>query len=319
LIPFLEFARESRSVWDRAKLAEFAALAYPDETLSRSRALVRGDTYLQWVAWTAEGIADPRRYVGKIHAYGLLFETCLHAVRDQYPGLTESERRDLSSALARYLKFRVDSLLVEPGRRAIPREQRYDLIEVVGKTPRCWITGYPFSDAAISQFLGDRGDDSGTERQEPLPLYVDIYRPIGIRARDLAIEVDHVYPVSQGGTDLDNLRLACGWANSFKSDNITLYDVPGLVRSSDVNGIDRVLPLTLPQPFWVIRILATRRCCEAPEGCKATADESVLTVAPIRPDGAPTPTNLRVVCEEHDPLRSRRFVPRAVAERVWRR
>jgi hypothetical protein len=141
-----------------------------------------------------------------------------------------------------------------------------------------------------------------------------VYKPRGLIERDLRIEIDHVFPFSQGGQDEDNLQLACGWCNRHKSAHLSIYDVEGQPRSAGQNslGISSV-----PQPFWVVRLLALNRTCEYQSGCTRSVQTAELTVAAIRESGALNPTNLRVTCREHDPLGAIRLQPPSVAKQIW--
>lgn len=319
-IPFVDFARDGAGVWDGVLLAEYSARAFPYEVLFRARDIVQADVYLEWIRWYAEGLVDPSRFVNVQTPYGVIFEAVLKAIDKRFVDRTLDEKKRLSSAIATYLQWRVDNLkhlAMSRNRKRLSLSVRRHLVELAGAPPRCWITGRPFSKESIAAFLFDPEDQgTATIGSEP-PLYVDVYRPIGLTRRDEAIEVDHVMPMSRGGSDEDNLRLACGWANANKRHHVSLYDVPGGVRHSVVRANEDLVPPTLPQPFWVVRLLATRRRCEHPGGCSAHVANAELTVAPIEKIGAPTPTNLRVVCSRHDSMSEGRFVPRKVAASAW--
>ena len=317
LTEFLDFAATSDAIWDKKLLLDFSQRSYPLETLGRSRDIVRADTYLHWISWFAEGLVDPARVAGRYDSYGELFQACLQCVAERFRDLTADERRPLASAIAHYLQFRADVLASERQRQRLTTSQKIELVKLAGVPPRCWITGLPFSTTAVDSFL-EMGEEEDDERSVlGRPVFVDIYRPIGLQPRDLQIEVDHVFPVARGGENSDNLRLACGWANVFKAQHVSLYDVAGGVRIVRVRKGPTHLPASLPQPFWVVRLLATRRRCEDPSGCDATVENAELTVAPIFPGGAPTPTNLRVVCDKHDPIAAERLVPRTIAAAAW--
>lgn len=132
--------------------------------------------------------------------------------------------------------------------------------------------------------------------------------------RDFAIEVDHVVPFSRGGEDKDNLELACGWCNRSKSANMSIYEVEGQPRSAGPNVLGFG---SLPQPFWIVRLLALIRTCEHPDGCDRSVENAEMTVVPIRAGGALNPTNLRVTCYDHDPLGSNRLLPPSAVRKIW--
>jgi hypothetical protein len=145
-----------------------------------------------------------------------------------------------------------------------------------------------------------------------LPAFVDAYRPRGVHENDLRIEIDHVIAVAAGGSQSGNLRLACGWCNRHKSARQVVYDATSELRELSLSGR---WTLRLPPAFWVVRLLALRGRCEDASGCSARSTNAELTVAPLIRTGAPTPTNLWVTCQKHDPLRERRLVAADVFRR----
>jgi hypothetical protein len=123
-----------------------------------------------------------------------------------------------------------------------------------------------------------------------------------------------VMPHAEGGSDGDNLRLACGWCNGHKHAWSTLYQASGASIATKYAGLGS---RSLPQPFWVVRILGTIRKCEHQSGCDKTSANSELTVAPLNRNGALNPTNLMVTCYDHDPIARGRFVSLKVAASAW--
>jgi len=173
-----------------------------------------------------------------------------------------------------------------------------------GDPPRCWLTGYKFTNDAIDRFLGDSS-------VVPSPLtFVDIYKRQGLVSRDLQIEIDHLHPFSLGGGDEDNLKIVCGWANSNKGAKVSLYGASGLAVQAKIGGRS----LFLPQPYWVIRLIGSVRKCEHEEGCENDIGSVELTVAPSLKSGIPNPIGLRVCCPSHDTLGSRRLASRKSLE-----
>jgi hypothetical protein len=82
----------------------------------------------------------------------------------------------------------------------------------------------------------------------------------------------------------------------------------GAVARSTIHP--RLGALTVPLPFWVIRVRGARRRCEALGGCTATVSDSELFVSPARPSGAIVPGNMAVHCSNHDPLADDRWIAR---------
>ena len=115
--------------------------------------------------------------------------------------------------------------------------------------------------------------------------------------------------MAAGGEDDENLAFACGWCNSQKGARLTLYDI----------GADDVVlkhpklgRISVPRPFWIVRLLAIRGRCEWPGGCAKTTENSELTVAPRWVRGTMNPMNLQLTCAEHDPLGDNRLVSRKI-------
>ncbi|PMS10516.1 HNH endonuclease [Trinickia caryophylli] len=296
--------------WDANMLRSVAGLSPPNTLFGRREALIRGDAHQQWAQWFIQGIVDPLRYVESDRGYAHIFFDTLEAVNSAFQALTKDERVELAKLVANKVLESVLLLRSNRDRALIDRESRLLLLELAGDCPRCWVCGYPFSDRAIERFL----HRNASERLL-LPEFVDAMKPIGLTPSDVAIEIDHKHPFSRGGTDsIENLRLACGWCNRHKGASVSLYDEEGRVRTSQ--GHRHLFP-SLPQPFWVVRVLATQKKCEHLAGCDRTSETSELTVAPAYGNGAPTPTNLRVTCHEHDPLRLVRMVPRTIASQIW--
>ncbi|NBJ22096.1 hypothetical protein GT625_25835 [Burkholderia thailandensis] len=312
LLGFLGTALPSDTVkrWDASKLGSLASLVPPETLFGRREALIRGDAHQQWAQWFIHGIADPLRYVDHDRGYAHIFSDTLEAVNRTFLALTKDERLELTKLVANKILDSVLALRSSRERATIDRENRILLLDFAGKNPRCWICGYPFSDGAVERFLHR---SSSTDIAPP--EFIDVMKPLGLMRSDLSIEIDHKYPFSRGGADsIENLRLACGWCNRNKGASVSLYDEEGRVR---VSRSHRNLFPSLPQPFWVIRILATQRKCEHLGGCDRTSENSELTVAPAYGNGAPTPANLHVTCREHDPLRLTRMLPRKVAAQMW--
>jgi len=195
-------------------------------------------------------------------------------------------------------------------RQALRTEEREAVIDLAGKQPRCWICGYCFSDWAVGRFVTQEEFAPPT-----LPLFIDYVTGHGAQERDLTIEIDHVVPVAAGGRNEDNLRIACGWCNSRKKDYVSIYDVgsaPKVFRHPNLGAI------SVPQPFWIVRLLALRKRCESPTGCRNTNANSRLFVGSLNTAGAMNPTNLTVRCAEHDELRNYRLVPRTLFRELRR-
>ncbi|WP_028324753.1 HNH endonuclease [Desulfatirhabdium butyrativorans] len=294
--------------WNNATLSGLAALQVPENVLGRRRSLLRADINEQWAIWFIESLADPRRYAGNDVSYAFLFRDVLTVVDQRFHTFTKPEKKRIASTVARILQQRVLAFQAKRQRQPVSRSEKISLIELAGSSPRCWLCGWQFTKEAIDNFI-QQG-----RREIPLPKFIDFLKPRGLKQRDLSIEIDHVVAHVHGGENEGNLRLACGWCNRYKSALTSIYDVEGRPRQVKPNnlGIN-----SLPQPFWIVRLLATERVCEHPEGCDCSADDSEMTIAPICNGGALNPSNLRVTCYSHDNLGSIRFQPSRVVRQLW--
>lgn len=301
---------EPVDAWSPEYLSQVASLNMPDAILGRRHSLLRSDIHLLWATWFAESMDDPHAYPGRDVDYARMFSRTLSSLNERFSDFTEPEKQSLASVISRHLFHKVKAIEQTRARQRLAREDKRLLLDLAGPAPRCWLCGRLFREEAIARFL------EGPTVSIPLPSFIDVLKPIGLHERDLRIEVDHVIPYAAGGGEDDNLRLACGWCNRHKRDWSITYECPGIPRRATSNKT----PIrSLPQPFWVVRLIGTVQRCEYHYGCDQSTETAELTVAPRHRDGALNPTNLRITCHEHDPVKSLRLVPRRVAAEVWSR
>ncbi len=296
-------------VWDQDNLRRLASLEVPESLLSRRWTLLRADINQQWARWFVEGLADPRRYADHRPSYPRIFEDVLGSVETCFGHLSKPERIKLASSAARIVLDSAKRLRVSQERRRLSTSERWQLLDLAGPSPHCWICGAEFVEKAIENFI------SNERHSIDLPPFVDILKPRGLFMRDFSVEVDHIVPHSHGGGDDENLALACGWCNRHKGAYTSIYDVEGRPVSPKKTSFEAT---SLPQPFWTVRVLATGRTCEHPEGCVRSSVNAEVTVTPLLDTGALNPMNLHVTCSEHDPLRSWRYQSHTSAKRAWR-
>jgi len=294
--------------WDHDSVQGLASLQVPDIVLGRQKLLLRADIHEQWAKWFVESLGDPRQYADVSYPY--IFEDVLTAIDRRFGGnYTRPQRFKLASTAARVIQGYV-GVYVRRRRSQISKKQRSFMIDLAGSPPRCWICGLRFSEVAIDNFVFQQ------RTEIPLPKFIDILKPIGLKQRDLSIELDHVVAHALGGEESDNLRIACGWCNRHKSSLVSIYDVEGRPRAS----LKRELGFAcLPHPFWTVRMLAVIRRCEHVDGCERSAEADEMTVAPVTESGAMNPTNLRVTCYEHDPIRLKRRQSHRATSEIWGR
>ena len=300
--------------WDNGELRGLGTLDVPDALLGSHRFMLRADIAERWARWFAESLADPARHTARGATKLRVRAEVSESVRGWFGDYSGRELDEVTRFATDAVWEMVRRLQVAAGpRKRLGRNDRLLLLDLASNPPRCWICGAVFSDAAIDNFL----DRVGAEVAGP-DLF-DILKPRGLVDRDVSIEVDHVVPYSKGGGDAENLRIACGWCNRHKGPRGSIYDVSTDYENREKagEGTRQFRGVSVPKPFWTVRLLGVTRTCEHRDGCSRTADDSDLTVYPVRETGAMNPINLRVTCREHDPYGGARLQPKAVARRVW--
>ena len=300
--------------WDNGELRGLGTLEVPDALLGSHRFLLRADIAEHWARWFAESLADPTRHTARGATKLRVRAEVSESVRGWFGDYSGRELDEVTRFATDAVWEMVRRLKVAAvPRKGLRRDDKLLLLDLASNPPRCWICGAVFSDAAIDNFL------DGVGARVRKPDLVDILKPRGLLEKDLSIEVDHVIPHSKGGGDAENLRIACGWCNRHKGARSSMYDVRTdyEIRQRKGKGTRQFSGVSVPQPFWTVRLLGVTRACEHREGCSNTADDSELTVYPVRERGAMNPVNLRVTCRDHDPYGGVRLQPAGVAQRVW--
>ncbi|MEU0217473.1 HNH endonuclease signature motif containing protein [Streptomyces sp. NPDC006265] len=286
--------------WSESDLKEVAELSAPSGLLGRNEWILRADYSITVGRWFIEGLVDLGRYARNTENIGYLFREISQRLQEMDPQAPKDELQQIARQLTSFA-WRDVKARREAGRERIDNALRSVVWFRDEPLQRCYLCGYKFCPQARDLFLRRTSDPV-----EPHKL-VDFTRPRGVRSRHLRVELDHVVPVAEGGTaDEDNLRLACGWCNNVKSNLWSVYDAKawsiGVIEHPSLGVI------SVPQPFWTLRVVATRARCEAPQGCGARLIDHELFAAPRNIKGALTPTNLMVVCREHDPWAGHRLV-----------
>ncbi|MGQ7750342.1 HNH endonuclease [Streptomyces sp. WC2508] len=268
--------------------------------LGKNEWILRADYSMTVGRWFIEGLVDLGRYARNSQNIGHLLVEISERLREIDPMAPQDEIQAAARQLTTFAWREVEA------RRNVRRE-RIDraLRDAVWfrdePLQRCYLCGYRFSEHAKNLFL----------RRSRVPLaphkLVDFTRPRGVNPRHLRVELDHVIPVAEGGkTNAANLRLACGWCNNAKSSLWSVYDAKawsiGVIQHPSLGHI------SVPQPLWMLRMVATRARCEVVGGCGARLTTDELFIAPRIIKGALTPTNLMVVCRRHDPWVGQRLV-----------
>jgi hypothetical protein len=297
--------------WYLSSLHTIAALRVPDFITGRQDTVLRADINTLWTQWFLESICDPEKFVDNYPGYAHIIHTVKVEVPSLFSNIDSNKHGEIIKQISRLVEKEVQ-------RRQIRKRVAFDpdikdaLWDIYGPEPRCWICGYEFSPWAIGKFL-----KRPPEEVPPQPQFIDYLKPSGVTKRDFQMEIDHVFPFSDGGDEnIDNLRIACGWCNAYKSDRLSIYDVAAKPPVISHPKLGRV---TVPHPFWTVRLLSLHRQCEYEGGCDKTVENSELTVTSKHKEGALNPVNLRVTCLEHDHLGPERFISRKLAEQFFKK
>jgi 5-methylcytosine-specific restriction endonuclease McrA len=293
--------------WSISGLRPLSQTEIPSDVFGRNAWLLRADHRTTIARWYVEGLVDLARFERSNTNIGHLFKEMIERVDVLAADRTPEEREDLARRLTTFA-WREVKLRRSAGRENINQTLKEEVWFASESPQRCYLCGYQFTRPARDLFLRR----SGTVLQ--LRNLVDFTRPRGRKLRHLTAEVDHVIPVAEGGaTKVDNLRLACGWCNIAKSRYCSIYDTNSWSKGIYNHSVLGVV--SLPQPLWLVRLIATRGCCEEPSGCRATLRDHELFIALSHPRGALNPTNAIVVCQEHDHWRRDRLVDPATLPR----
>lgn len=291
-------------VWDINSVKQFSNITVPDNIVLNRRTLYAGDLNLLWANWFIESICHLANLSKTSTNYVHIYSKVIHALPHFLSDLKDDEIKEVAKPIAKII-------LNDYLKRIINRDDDSNLKETLlslYNPPRCWICGYKFSDTSVSNFL------DGSKPLPEQPRYVDKYMPRGMNELDYKITIEHVLPISQiGDNELDNIRLTCHWCNNAKSDNTLLYETSFSPR---VYKLARHQIIELPPAFWVIRLLGMIGKCEHPDGCDKTKYNTELTIAPRNLEGKLNPTNIMLVCTEHDPIKSSRYALRSEYERM---
>jgi hypothetical protein len=297
------------SSWDYDAVKAMRPL--PEMFLGSQQPILQGDQYRLWLRWFLEGLVSPLAVSRNASLKRLDVLAAVHKrIELMYPSEDALSQRELTEKITDHLYEDVQRLRLDVNRDYADRAAKAALL-AERDPPRCYICGFAFSKPAQDALLRKAMRDPVV-----LPKMVDVFRPRIIK-RDVSIEIEHVVPVAHGGHGRDNLRLACGWCNKYKSSKVSLYEASQV--PSQVPGF-RMGPHEiheLPHPFWTIRVLALRRRCQHRDGCVRTADDSEMLVSLLDWGGSPNPMNLAIYCEDHDPMKGQRFYGAADVAKLW--
>lgn len=305
------------SVWDLKQNQRLAGLGIDQRIHRHKQHYLEADIRRLWINWFLEGIIDPHIFLEKNsnpHLLDVIREVELHlssTFNNPINVLWKDTKDSISKAiLKRIIQIRDENT----ARKQFTKSEKEILLAQASPYPRCWICGEEFTTEAVGFFSGHRTSKINT------PTYIDIFRPKGLKPKHLEIQIDHVYPVSKGGHhDITNFRLCCGWCNLYKRDYTSLYDAPGkpirLVKGKITSSTNF---RTIPQFFWTVRALGLTQRCEH-ESCAATTKNEHLLLSLIEQKGAATPSNLKIICKDHDDIRNRYHLAQDVLAAIPKR
>lgn len=305
--PFLRAANDENIIWSLDGLQKLSSQVVPPSILGKMPELLQGDINKQWAQWFLRGICN----IQHAQQCGWKYpQVNLHVRKwlEKEFGGNSINSEELINLISRAIFNELQKLKNKGERRSIPFEVKQELIDICDGKPFCWICGYKFRNEAISNFL------DSTHYNVPLPKWIDIFKPIGLTARDIKIEIDHIVPISAGGeTETDNLRISCGWCNCHKSAHSSLYDVSGSALHGKLKGKH----ISLPQPFWVIRLLSVIGSTLPGGNDSVSTSEKELTIIPQNSLGQMTPANLLIVSYDDARITSEQIQPRDEANVLW--
>jgi hypothetical protein len=291
--------------WDWTVQQDISDIKPPDMFMGARRNMMHGEIIREWSKWIIEQFID-EKYISKNIGFTFIFKD-VYTTLSSLVGMqvTDCEKKEIAKTISQIVIQRIEQIIALKERRlGISMRTKQDLLSIYGPKPRCWLTGHQFSDEAIHNYTARKSE----YRAIKLPTFIDRFKPMGLCARDLSIEIDHLYPYSLGGADeIDNFRLICGWANKVKSNHISAYSV-----GTRANISDNLFPRKYY--YWVVRLIGMRRKCEI-QGCSNNIDNSELTVrSSLGNSKIITPISMQVVCQQHASSLVGRYVNRSAFE-----
>lgn len=290
---------DASSPWDLDLLSKIANTNVPELAYGGAYLYSKSDINFLWASWIIESYCDSERLISSDN-WSRVFKIVVSGFQEIHG---EKDCEDVLKAAKLISDIIYDRILSARGRsrKPITKATKLSLINS-SSSPRCWYCGYKFCDDAVESFLSSC-------KKINLPPYVDYLTGRGLIERHLKIEVDHIIPFSKGGADSiheDNLKITCGWCNSYKSNNISIYGV----RSKNIRYNHKIKGLlSIPNPFWCIRAFGVLRRCSY-HGCTAKNSHAELFISPRNLNGVLNPYNIDVRCSKHDPIQEWRLVPR---------
>lgn len=284
--------------WKPRGLGSLATVNCPSSLFIGRESLLKADIHFLWLSWFIESIYDFNLAPENAKYPDVISSVRRGLVKSGF-NLDDASFNDVSKTIARLI-YTYLSKTRGRSRKPITKYFKQELIEAANGTPYCWICGAQFKRESIDAFLGK-------QVKFKLSPIVDYMFPRGLKERDFKIEVEHKLPFSIGGDDIENIEnidLSCGYCNRHKWKFLSIYDANKSLRTYAHSRLGMV---SVPQPYWAIRLLAlSEKCAEA--GCTAKKVNQPLFIDMINNLGSAAPSNLKVVCRKHLTNSGDRFV-----------
>lgn len=294
-----EFSSAAAAPWSSEALVGLDHVD-PSGILGRNSALLRTDWKLRISYWLGQAVISPEMVNSEGPALTLQLRRRIETLLDNLGSeLSVPERRACIKSMLSICESSLAELRPKP-RTGVSPQMRRELVYRFSSEIYCWICGFRFSTNEVKQFL----NGSSAKQTDPVPL-VDYLYPRGLHRSDNSIAVDHVTPLSRGGSHgIENFRISCGFCNRAKSDGVSIFESRDARFHVDHPELG---PQFSPRPFWVARIFAINGACSI---CEKKVSETELRAAPLKGAQTLNPLTLRVFCPDHDPIIRARFVSR---------
>jgi predicted Zn-ribbon and HTH transcriptional regulator len=272
-----------------------ASLYPPEMAMGSCGEILRDDFNGLLTGWFIDSLR-PQNATPTTH-YAHIFKQVKRFLKARFPSTPQHEIDEASDTIARLVQNAIRDLKT---RKAVSIKEKRQLL--ISSDRRCQICGFVFPADVVNRYLG------GPAARTSYRLY-DFLKQTRRSAKFTQIEIDHIQPISRGGTNtLSNYQLLCGFCNNVKKHHVTVYD-------PSFNNVEIPHPklgkISLSSWFLVVRVIAGNNC----HFCGKGAKEVELTVSPIvELTGASivsdriNPVNIQVNCYKCDPVKKYRHL-----------
>lgn len=173
--------------WDMALQKEISSLKAPDYLMGPRVDVLQGDISREWYKWIIDQFLDKKFFTGRLNFFEI-FQDVQKSIEVLVGNQKDADdknaiAKEISNMILNRVQFLTSDL---ERRRSMGISVKEDLLDIYGPNPRCWLTGFEFSDKALSNFTAKTNEKVKLD----IPKFVDKFRPIGTIERDLSIEID---------------------------------------------------------------------------------------------------------------------------------